>query len=76
METINATPKKRRTALYARVSTGNQSSGLDAQVRALRIFCEQNNITDYELFTDENQSGTKASRPALDRMMKARKSTS
>ncbi len=63
--------KKRRTALYARVSTGQQSSGLDAQIRALRIFCEQNKIEDYELFADENQSGTKSSRPALDRMMKA-----
>ena len=63
--------KKRRWALYARVSTADQKNGLDAQVRALRIFCEQNNVIDYELFADENQSGTKASRPALDRMMKA-----
>jgi DNA invertase Pin-like site-specific DNA recombinase len=63
--------KVRRTALYARVSTGNQATGLDAQIRALRIFCEQNHIANYELYADENQSGTKASRPALDRMMKA-----
>ena len=63
--------KKRRTALYARVSTGNQATGLDAQIRALRIFCEQNKIDEYELYADENQSGTKSSRPALDRMMKA-----
>jgi len=41
------------------------------QIRALHIFCEQNKIENYELFADENQSGTKASRPALDRMMKA-----
>ena len=71
MEKSQTLPPKRRAALYARVSTGQQSSGLDAQVRALRIFCEQNKIEDYELFADENQSGTKASRPALDRMMKA-----
>lgn len=64
-------PSKRRAALYARVSTDMQQNGLDAQIRALRIFCEQNHITDYELFADENQSGTKVSRPALDRMMKA-----
>lgn len=63
--------KKRRWALYARVSTQMQNSGLDAQIRALRIFCEQSHVTDYELFADENQSGTKSSRPALDRMMKA-----
>ncbi|HEY8269958.1 MAG TPA: recombinase family protein [Pseudobdellovibrionaceae bacterium] len=71
METSTSQPKKRRTALYARVSTGNQATGLDAQIRVLRIFCEQNNIADCELLADENQSGTKASRPALDRMMKA-----
>lgn len=63
--------KKRRVALYARVSTADQKNGLDAQIRALRIFCEQNKIEEYELFADENQSGTKASRPGLDRMMKA-----
>jgi DNA invertase Pin-like site-specific DNA recombinase len=65
------TPIKRRTACYARVSTDQQQNGLDAQIRALRTFCEQNNITDWELYADENQSGTKASRPALDRMMAA-----
>jgi DNA invertase Pin-like site-specific DNA recombinase len=63
--------KKRRVALYARVSTDEQKTGLESQVRALRIFCEQQKVVDYELFADENQSGTKASRPALDRMMKA-----
>src|SRR5476649_2714289 len=69
METTNI--KKRRSACYARVSTGTQEKGLDAQIRALRIFCEQNNITEWELFADENQSGTKVSRPSLDRMMAA-----
>jgi len=48
-----------------------QQNGLDAQIRALRIFCEQNGILEWELYADENQSGTKASRPALDRMMAA-----
>ena len=62
---------KRRWALYARVSTSDQAKGLDAQIRALRIFCEQNKVEDSELFADENHSGTKASRPGLDRMMKA-----
>ena len=71
MQLSTQTPKKRRTAIYARVSTSDQKNGLEAQVRALTIFCEQNKITDYELFADENQSGTKASRPGLDRMMAA-----
>jgi site-specific DNA recombinase len=67
----NAIVKKRRSACYARVSTNDQVKGLDAQVRALRIFCEQQNITSWELFADEAISGTKASRPGLDRMMAA-----
>jgi site-specific DNA recombinase len=70
MQTTN-NPTKRRTALYARASTADQKTGLEAQIRALRIFCEQNKIESYELFADENQSGTKASRPGLDRLMKA-----
>jgi len=71
MEINASSPQKRRTALYARVSTADQKTGLEAQIRALRLFCEQNKIENYELFADENQSGTKASRPGLDRMMKA-----
>ena len=64
-------PKKRRWACYARVSTSEQKTGLEAQIRALRTYCEQNGVTDFELFADENQSGSKASRPSLDRMMAA-----
>ncbi len=59
----------RKVCLYARVSTDQQSTGLEAQIRALKEYCRLNNITDYELFTDEGISGTKNSRPALDRMM-------
>jgi DNA invertase Pin-like site-specific DNA recombinase len=62
---------KRKLACYARVSTDLQTSGLEAQVRTLKEYCEKNGITDYEIFTDENYSGAKASRPALDRMMNA-----
>jgi DNA invertase Pin-like site-specific DNA recombinase len=75
---------KRKTALYARgindlgsginikkSSAYDQVKGLDAQVRALRTYCEQNHITDWELFADEAVSGTKVSRPGLDRMMAA-----
>ena len=65
------TTKTKRTAAYARVSTGNQGSGLEAQVRALRNYCSQKGIEDFLLFQDENQSGVKSSRPALDKMMKA-----
>ena len=61
----------KRTALYARVSTSDQHSGLEAQIRALKEHCEKNNISDYELYSDENISGAKVSRPSLDRMMQA-----
>lgn len=60
----------KKVGLYVRVSTGNQISGLESQVRALRDYCTRNSITDYVIYEDENQSGTKQSRPALDRMMK------
>lgn len=62
--------KSKITAIYARVSTAQQSTGLDAQVRALRTYCQQNNITDYIIYEDEAISGAKDSRPALNRMMK------
>jgi DNA invertase Pin-like site-specific DNA recombinase len=60
---------KNKFCLYARVSTADQSSGLESQVRALKEYCRANNIQDALLFTDENQSGAKSSRPGLDRMM-------
>jgi DNA invertase Pin-like site-specific DNA recombinase len=68
-ESQTAHQLKKRTACYARVSTADQHSGLESQIRALKEHCERNNITDYELFTDENISGAKVSRPSLDRMM-------
>jgi putative DNA-invertase from lambdoid prophage Rac len=58
-----------KICLYARVSTADQTSGLESQVRALKEYCRANNIQDALLFADENQSGAKSSRPALDRMM-------
>lgn len=61
----------RKVALYARVSTDLQQGGMESQVRVLKAYCEQNNITDAEFYTDEGISGTKSSRPALDRMMSA-----
>lgn len=62
---------KRKVCLYARVSTNDQATGLESQVRSLKDYCRMNNIIDFEIFADEGVSGTKYSRPALDRMMKA-----
>ena len=61
----------KRTAAYCRVSTLDQSTGMESQVRVLKTYCEQNGITDVEFFCDEGISGTKSSRPSLDRMMAA-----
>ncbi len=68
---MNQTISKKRAAIYARVSTADQHSGLEAQIRTLKEFCEKHQITEYELFADENYSGAKTSRPSLDRMMAA-----
>lgn len=61
----------RKIAAYCRVSTNSQEKGLESQVRAIRLYFQQNGITDFLLYEDENQSGVKTSRPALDKMMKA-----
>ena len=61
--------KKRINALYCRVSTDGQQTGLESQIRALKEWCFRNQITDYELFADEGISGAKESRPSLNRLM-------
>lgn len=61
----------KRVACYARVSTADQTTGLESQIRVLKQYCSSNDIETVEFFTDEGISGTKASRPALDRLMAA-----
>ena len=60
----------KKVALYSRVSTNMQQNGLEAQTRSLLEYCKTKGITDYEVFEDFNVSGSKASRPQLDRMMR------
>lgn len=57
-------------ALYSRVSTANQNKGLEAQERALEVFCNQHSISNFKKFSDSNISGTKSSRPMLDELMR------
>lgn len=59
----------KRVAIYCRVSTNLQSSGLEAQILSCKQYCERNGITDYLIFQDEGISGAKTSRPQLDKMM-------
>ncbi len=61
----------KKVAAYCRVSTSDQSTGMESQIRVLKQYFEQNKIENAEFFTDEGISGTKSSRPALDRMMAA-----
>lgn len=58
--------KQQRAAIYGRVSTSGQST--TAQTRALREYVENRGWTVTEIYTD-TISGTKESRPGLDRLM-------
>ena len=57
----------KRVALYARVSTTDQTC--DNQLRDLRDYCRARGWTDVREFIDTGISGTKERRPALDKMM-------
>jgi DNA invertase Pin-like site-specific DNA recombinase len=56
-----------RVALYARVSTADQST--DVQVEVLRAEAVHRGLVVVGEYVDEGISGTKTSRPALDRML-------
>ena len=57
-------------AIYCRTSTNMQQNGLESQKRALVEYCKSKQIQNYELYEDFGVSGTKSSRPELDRLMK------
>ena len=57
----------KRAALYMRVSTVDQHP--ENQLNELRHFAEQRGFQIAEEYTDHGVSGTKARRPALDRML-------
>src|SRR5206468_7795786 len=57
-------------ALYMRVSTKGHGQTTDTQAIALREYAERRGFTIAEEYRDEGISGTKDSRPALDRLMK------
>lgn len=60
---------EKKVCCYERVSTQDQT--VESQDRVLRQYCEQNGIKNVEFFVDHGISGTKSSRPSLDRMMAA-----
>lgn len=63
--------KAKKPCGYARTSTEMQQTGLESQLRLLRTWFENEGIKDYEIFFDDGISGTRSSRPGLDRLMAA-----
>lgn len=59
-----------RVALYARFSSDNQrSESIDAQIRAMKAYCEQHHFTIVETYVDEAKSATSDKRPAFQQMI-------
>src|ERR1700751_1240770 len=58
-----------RTALYARVSTANNGQDPQMQTRELREYCERRGWKFAGEYIDEGISGTKDSRPELNKLM-------
>jgi DNA invertase Pin-like site-specific DNA recombinase len=58
-----------RAALYARVSTANNGQDSSMQTRELREYCERRGWKSAGEYVDEGISGTKDSRPELNRLI-------
>src|SRR5574337_382864 len=56
-------------AIYARVSTIGNGQDVGLQINDLRTYAQARGWTDCEEYTDEGVSGSKDSRPALNRLM-------
>src|SRR5262249_3393724 len=60
----------KRAALYMRISTKNNGQTTETQALALREYATHRGFVVVEEYRDEGISGSKDSRPALDRLMK------
>jgi DNA invertase Pin-like site-specific DNA recombinase len=58
-----------RVAIYARVSTSNGSQDPELQLRELREYAQRRELKAVEEYVDNGVSGSKDSRPALNRLM-------
>jgi len=67
MATKDSTPHSTRVAIYARVSTTEQST--DSQLLDLRRYIRERGWDIFKEYVDEGISGTKDSRPALNELM-------
>lgn len=57
-------------AIYARVSTRDKEQNPETQLLAIREYAARRSFTILEEYVDNGFSGSKSSRPALDRLMK------
>ena len=61
----------KRVALYARFSSDNQrTESIDAQIRAMTTYCEQNGYTIVKTYVDEAKSAMTDRRPSFQQMIK------
>src|ERR1700682_1344676 len=58
-----------KAAIYARVSTTNHGQDVSMQTRELREYCERRGFEIADEYTDVGISGSKDSRPELNRLM-------
>ena len=59
-----------RAVLYARFSSDLQrSESIDAQIRAMTKYCEQNHMQIIDTYIDEAKSATSDKRPSFQRMI-------
>ena len=58
-----------RAAAYARVSTNNHHQDPEVQLRDIRAYCQYKGWEIAETYIDKGVSGTKVSRPALNKLM-------
>ena len=59
-----------RAAAYARYSSDNQrEESIDAQLRAIREYCDRNGIRLVKIYTDEARSATTDDRPGFLQMI-------
>src|SRR5207247_10714541 len=68
--TMNYTSAGKRAACYMRVSTKGHGQTTETQALALREYAAHRGFEIVEEYRDEGISGSKNSRPALDRLMK------
>jgi DNA invertase Pin-like site-specific DNA recombinase len=68
-EVVRKPTQLKRAALYMRVSTKGHSQNTETQALALREYAAHRGFNIVQEYRDEGFSGSKDSRPALDRLM-------